>query len=124
MQSIYYDDYNNTFENDFGEIIYNISKLLPSDEILHYKEVGGTYYSEFDGVTFEIHFPIRDNYRLIAYYPEDNIFMDEYDEMITNIFSLISSKDLYLFKKNKENVVIKGIQGRIIDLLYLDSREL
>lgn len=124
MQSIYYDDYNNTFENDFGEIIYNINKLLPADEILHYKEAGGTYYSEFDGVTFEIHFPIRDNYRLIAYYPEDNIFMDEDDEMITNIFSLISSKDLYLFKKNKENVVIKGIQGRIIDLLYLDSREL
>jgi hypothetical protein len=119
VQSIYYNDYNNTFEDDFGCIFYNISELLPSDEIIKYKQVGGTYYSTFNGETIEIDFPIRDNYILIAYYQETNTFMDEDDNIIVNIFSLIPANELFMFKRNKKNAVIKGNQDRIIDLLYI-----
>jgi len=119
VQSIYYDDYNNNFEDDFGNTVYNIANLLPTDKIIEYKQKGGTYYSELNGEVIEIVFPIRDNYRLIAYYQETNTFMDEEDTPIFNMFSLLTSTDLYLFKRNKKNAVIKGIQGQIVDLLYI-----
>ena len=119
MQSLYYIDYNNTFEDDDGNILYDISDLLPKDKIMEYKQRGGTYYSSSDGETIEIDFPIRDNYRLLSYYQESNTFTDADDEIIVNIFSIITPNNLFMFKKNKENVVIKGIQGRVIDLLYI-----
>ena len=120
MQSIYYNDLDNTFEDEEGNFIYDISGFLPNDKILEYKQVGGTYYSYVNGETIEIVFPIIDNYRLIAYYEKDNMFTDDNDNLIVNILSIVRPNDLLLFKQNRKSMLIKGIQGRTIDLLYVD----
>ena len=119
MLSIYYNDYDNTFEDMDGNMLYDISNYLPIEKIMKYKQIGGTYYSSVGGDDFEIVFPIRDNYRLIAYYQETNTFLDEEDVPIFNIFDMLKPNDVFMFKKNKKNAVIKGVQDRIIDLLYI-----
>lgn len=119
MQSIYYNDHDNTFEDDFGCVFYNISELLPNDKIIKYKRIGGTYYSSMNGKTIEIDFPIRDEERLIIYSQEDNSFTDEDDNLVFNIFNIITTMDLLLFKSNKVSAYIRGIQGELIEFLYL-----
>lgn len=52
IRSIFYDDNDNTFED--GQIEYDISDIMPFNEIMKYKRIGGIY---------EIVFPIRDTDR-------------------------------------------------------------
>jgi hypothetical protein len=63
-----------------------------------------------------------DPYRLY-YYPDNNIIVDECGFTIYNIFGIIDPNTLYLFKKNKESVVVRSISGGEIELHYCIDEE-
>lgn len=118
--SIYYNDNDNSFMDDFGSIEYDISDIMPLKMVIRHKEIGGTYYAKniTPGIIYEIEFPIRDTDRSLIYYSIDNTFNDEDDEIVFNIFSIITPNDVYLFKRNRRNICIRGVQGGMIDLVY------
>lgn len=121
-QSIYYNDLDDTFEDEDGGIEDNISDIMPIEDIIYCKKVGGTYYYTVGCEDFEVVFPINDHERSIYYDVADNSFEDEEGNTIYNIFSLISPNDIYLFKENKKNINLPGPTGNI-ELVYVDGRE-
>jgi hypothetical protein len=54
----------------------------------------------------------------LYYNIERNIMEDEGGYEIPNLFSIISPNAFYLFRKKKEDMVVYGVNGRIIELLY------
>jgi len=118
VQSIYYNDNTNSFEDDFGNVEYDISDILELEQVIYYKKVGGTCYSNVGGEDFKIEFPTKGLSRSIYYDPKENVMLDEDSNIIYNIFSLITANDLFLFKKNKESINISGIAGETIEMVY------
>jgi len=119
--TIFYDDNENVFIDDFGVITYDISHLMPPEKIALYKRIGGTYYSRMfdaDEVMYEITFPIRDKDRHLYYYADDNTMHDEDDYVAFNILNIMSSNDLFLFKKGKKDMLTHTISGGILELTY------
>jgi hypothetical protein len=57
---------------------------------------------------------------VLHYNPEENVMRDMNEYIIFNIFKFITPNDLYLFKKNKENMVVLGKSGARVTLLYLE----
>ena len=125
VSSIYYDDNTNSFEDEDGSIIYDLSKIISPNKLLNYKEVGGTYYfpSDNPNVRWEVVFPIREDTCLIYYDVEENTMTDEEENIIYNIFSFITPNDLLLFKRNKKDVYIPGLKGGMVNMIYVDRRE-
>jgi len=120
---ICYNDNNNTFEDEMGQIEYDISDIMPIDQILFFKKNGGTYYTdgsrdEHDIQTFAISFPIRDLERSIYYDRFTNMFDDEYGELVFNIFSIITPNDLLLFKQNKKTIFVNNLKGGVVKMVY------
>jgi len=50
----------------------------------------------------------------------ENVMRDRNEYIIFNIFKYITPNDLYLFKKNKENMITFGKNGKNITLIYLE----
>jgi len=117
---IYYDDNANVFRDEFGIEEYDISDIMPSDEIARYKKVGGTYYSKTStpGEMFEIEFPIREPSRSLYYDVDENVMLDEYGDVMFNIFSLVHPNDLLLFKKGKKDRFVNGLLDSPVLLVY------
>ena len=118
---IYYNYNTNAFTDEFGQVRYDISDIMPFGQIMLYKRIGGAYYckANSEGEVFCVNFPMSiDSNRKIIYYPIDNTFNDEDDEIIFNIFSILTPNDLLLFKQNKQSICIPGPQGGMIDLIY------
>ena len=123
--TIYYDDNINLFKDEDG-IEFEITSIMSNDDIIYYKKVGGTYsIVKSDDIVYEVDFPFNNGYnRILIYWKEDNLFTDEEGQIIFNIFSLITPNDLYLFKKNKDNATIDGLQGGVIDIVYSEYKSL
>jgi len=122
VTTIYYDYNKNLFYDEFGQIEYDITDIMPFEQVMIYKKVGGTYYTKINGEVFEIEFPISiSNDRALYYYAKDNTMCDDDGDIIYNIFSIITPNDLMLFKKGKETVWIKDIDGDNIELVYSDE---
>jgi len=125
MPTIYYNDNTNLFTDEDG-IEYDITdKLMPYDEVIFYKKNGGTYHvNDLEyGEEYDIEFPVLINLnRVITYYEENNLLFDEAYEVVFNIYTIITPNDLFLFKENKKNVCIKGVNGGMVDLIYCDIR--
>ena len=122
VQTIYYDSNSNLFLNEVDGLECEISDIMEIEQILYYKKVGGTVYANMYGEEFQIIFPIPTiSDRTIYYCAKDNTFMDEEDNILFNIFSLITPNDLFLFKKNKKNKTIIGIDGIIVRIMYSDE---
>lgn len=121
MCSIYYNDNTNDFENEFGSTI-DIYKIMPIKDIVNYKSIGGIYYvdSPLSNITYEIEFPIRDRDRSLYYDLDFNAMLDEDGDTIFNIFSIISPSDFKLFKYKKESMVVFGVRGGLVELIYPD----
>jgi len=65
--------------------------------------------------------PIVISSNLVFHYDaEQNVMRDMNEYIIFNIFKFITPSDLYLFKKNKENMISLGRDGKRVTLLYLD----
>lgn len=56
----------------------------------------------------------------LFYLKDDNVFIDGEGEIVFEIFELITPNDLYLFKKNKEDVVVNHCRevGTIVELYW------
>lgn len=122
VYSIYYDHNTNTFEDDFNSSI-DVYKLMSVKDIIHYKKIGGTYYTEPNesNVIYEIEFPIRDTELSFSYDPYFNMLFDEYGHVMYNIFHFISPIIWSIFKEKKESMSVKGVNGETIELLYDDT---
>lgn len=119
--TIYYDCNSNLFEDDDG-IEYGLSSIISDEDMILYKEFGGTYYyddPEFY-IRYEVIFPKNDPNRTLYYDIEANLMFDEHGNIMYNIFSLISPNDLYLFKKNKKTMDVYGRSGGNIELIWPD----
>ena len=57
---------------------------------------------------------------VLHYDSEENVMKDTNGYIIFNIFKLITSNDLYLFKRNMKNMFVTGLSGKKVALLYLD----
>lgn len=57
---------------------------------------------------------------VLHYDSEENVMRNTNGYIIFNIFKLIEPNDLYLFKKNMQNMFVVGKSGRKVALLYLD----
>lgn len=121
--TIFYDDNTNTFEDDYGNVENSVVDIMSQDDMIYYKRVGGTYYRDIGGVSYEIVFPMREPNRTLYYDIDLNVMMDEDCFPIFNIFSIISPNDLYLFKKNKESVEVRGVNDGFIELIWPDPDE-
>ena len=117
--TIYYNDNDNTFKDDYdADYEYDILSIMENDQIIYYKRVGGIVYSQVDDEEFEIVFPIRDQDRTLYYDIEANVIYDEHGINLFNIFSVITPNDLYLFKKKKETIEVRGTNGRMVELIW------
>lgn len=58
---------------------------------------------------------------IVLHYDADlNVMRDKNEYIIFNIFKFITPKELYLFKKNKEDMVALGYNGNRVTLLYFE----
>ncbi|MDF2800256.1 MAG: hypothetical protein K0S61_159 [Anaerocolumna sp.] len=57
-----------------------------------------------------------------AYYYDEkqNLLTDEEGEEIVDIFSIISPNSLYLFKAKKKDMLVYGVTGNLVGLIYPD----
>lgn len=114
-------DYNEDIFRDEWGIEFDILSIMTYQQIDHYKRVGGTYSIAIkeDNIIYEVDFPTSNGLnRNIIYWKADNLFTDEEGEVLFNIFSLLTPSDIYLFKRNKESVVIWGLQGGNVSIIY------
>ena len=118
--SIYYNDFDNTFEDEHGATEDNLDGIMSNEDILEYKQVGGTYYREVNGSMYEIVFPIRDAKRVFHYDIEENVMFNEDGIMMFNIFSVIRPSSLMLFKKGKKTMEVDTITGGWAELIWPD----
>ena len=118
--TLYYNDYNNTFEDDDGDDSYDISIIMENDQLMYYKKMGGTIYANVDTGDFEIVFPVKDNNRTLYYDIKENVMYDEYGNTMFNIFSLIMPSSLALFKTNKYSMEVRGMYGGMVELIWPD----
>lgn len=117
---IYYDDNTNIFEDEYGNTEDSVVDIMPYEDMVHHKQVGGTYYRDINGVSYEIVFPIREDTRRLQYDSKENIMYDEGGSIVFNIFSLIDPNTLYLFKEKKENMIANAIAGGVVELMWLN----
>lgn len=120
--SIYYDDNTNIFEDEFGVTEDSLVGIISNKDMVKYKAVGGTYYRENNGITYEVVFPIKGINRTLYYDEEANVMYDEYGITVFNIFSIISPNDLYLFKKEKKTRVVVGVAGGEVEIQWPDCK--
>lgn len=118
--SIYYNDNDNTFEDDFGIVEHSVIGIMTVEDMIYYKQVGGTYYRVFNGIRYELVFPFREDTRALQYDSESNMMYDEDGEIVFNIFSIIDPNTLYLFKKNKKDMEAMSISGGYVSLMWID----
>lgn len=123
--SIYYDDNTNSFEDENGWFVDIIpNDVVPIEEMARNKRLGGSYYYKVDEeITYEIVFPIRESNRTLYYDAEENIIYDEEDDIVFNIFSIVSPNDLYIFKKGGETIEVCGVLGGLVELIWPDLEE-
>jgi len=58
---------------------------------------------------------------LVLYYDSElNVMRDMNEYIIFNIFGRVTPNQLYLFKKNKKTIVVMGVQGNPVTLLWVD----
>ena len=66
-----------------------------------------------------INFKPRPN--LVLHYDSElNVMRDMNEYIIFNIFGRVTPNELYLFKKNKKTMVVMGVQGNPVTLLWVD----
>jgi len=66
-----------------------------------------------------INFKPRPN--LVLYYDSElNVMRDMNEYIIFNIFGRVTPNQLYLFKQKKETMVVMGVQGSPVTLLWVD----
>lgn len=118
LVSVYYNDNDNTFEDEGGQIEYDISGIMPFDQLMFYKKNGGTYYSTVKGEDYEIEFPVRGEAREIYYDVVTNMFEDEDGDFIFNIYNIVTPNALLLFKKHEESVFVSNVKGGIVHMVY------
>lgn len=129
--SIYYNDNDNTFEDEYGDTEMDVSDLMSAEDIIRAKQVGGTYYftttyglpkgtTVYPNTQYEIVFPINDSDRTLYYDVEENIMLNETGEVVFNIFSIVHPNDLYLFKKKRDTMKVRGVSGGSVELIWPD----
>jgi hypothetical protein len=59
--------------------------------------------------------------KALYYNLEDNLMFDADGKTIIDIFRIISPNDLFLFKKNKEWMIVRGVSGDPVELIYPES---
>ena len=114
--AIQYDDTKNTFDDDGA-----ISGIIPIKKLIKHKKQGGTYYYEDpddEDRVYQVEFPYRELDRTMVYDSYANLFENEDGEIMYNIFSLITTNELLMFKKNKKSVCLDGLQGGKVSLMY------
>jgi hypothetical protein len=59
----------------------------------------------------------------LYYLKDDNVFMDGEGEIVFEIFEVISPNDLYLFRLNKDNMIVNHhtIPGMCVELYWPDE---
>jgi hypothetical protein len=122
--SLYYGPNNNTITHQDGRIIYDLSNLISHVDLEFLKKVGGTQYiNSDDGETvYEIVAPIPDEVEVLTFYydKKHNVMMNTEGYVMFNIFAYIRPNDLYMFKKNKDDMRLYGRDGQIVELIYQD----
>jgi hypothetical protein len=63
----------------------------------------------------------RVNIKLLFYDIENNIMIDEDGRPVFDIFKFISPGVLFLFKQNKENMMVMIDVNNYVELIYPDS---
>jgi hypothetical protein len=120
--TIYYNDNENTFEDEDGDESYDISEIMDNDQIMSYKKDGGTCYhrigNDIDGQDFEVVFPTRPTDRTLYYDIKENVMYDENGHTAYNIFNIITPNELYLFKHKKETMDVAGVHGGSVELIW------
>ena len=61
---------------------------------------------------------MRDTHQYF-YDPEYNEFSDECCKVVRNIYKFISPNLIYLFKTKKKDLFVYGLNGELIELIYL-----
>jgi len=119
IMTICYNDNDNTFTDEFGQVEYDISDIMEIDQVLHYKKVGGAVYANINNEEFEILFPVRDDYRMLSYDIHDKCMYDEEGDRIFNLYSIIRPNDMLLFLKNRQRVEVRGVLGGLVELRFI-----
>lgn len=57
----------------------------------------------------------------LYYNKEENRFVDEDGYIIYHIFGIVTPNDIYMFKKNKEYMLLKGVHGEMVELVWPDD---
>jgi hypothetical protein len=52
---------------------------------------------------------------------ENNCFVDEDGFIVYNIYSLVRPSDIFLFRRNKEYMLVVGVYGDLVELYYPDD---
>lgn len=129
---LYYDSEENVFCDQCGIKVRDILEILTPNDIFLFKRNSKNNifpHRRYPRILCEIslHGPYYAEDRMALYYiKEDNVFMDgEGDVVIDEIFEVIHPNDLYLFKRKKEDMVVRHRteSGVIVELFYPEPDE-
>jgi hypothetical protein len=125
--SLFYQDEANAFIDEDGRFLSADSFHIISPGRFEYlKKCGGAEYVNGDkpGTVYELIFTTydEDDGRPAYYYDRNrNRFSDDGGYDILNIFGIVSPNMIYLFKTKKEDMLVYGTSGQLIELIYLDQ---
>lgn len=67
---------------------------------------------------------VEDDEDILLFYDEErNVMIDFNGRVVFNIFEIISPNVLFLFKKHKEHMVVRGRNGVRIELIWPEHDE-
>jgi hypothetical protein len=63
------------------------------------------------------------NTKLLFYDEVQNLLMDSEGYIVYNIFEIICPNDLFLFKTQKEDLMVRGKNGQYVELIWPEHDE-
>jgi hypothetical protein len=125
--SLYYEPLYDGLEDMEGNPVDNIFSIISKRRFNYLKRIGGVEYIDGikPGVIYEINFPIPEEgeERLFYYDKGRNIFTDGEGSVIWNIFDTVSPNMLYLFKRKKEDMLVRAFDGGTVGLVWPENNE-
>jgi hypothetical protein len=125
--SLFYNNKTNSFIDEYGHFLpADTFHVISPGRFEFLKKCGGAEYVKSDkpNTAYELIFTTydEDDGRETYYYDSNkNRFSDDDSYDIFNIFSIVSPNMIYLFKTKKEDMLVYGISGQLVELVYLDQ---
>jgi hypothetical protein len=122
--SLLYDDYEDCLIDPDGRPFLDTLNIISPGRFRYMKRVRGVEYVKGvkAGIVYELIFEELDGFeerrRTLYYDIKKNLFFDDDSFEVWNLFSIVSPNMVYLFKHKKEDMLVYGVTGELVELIW------